>query len=43
MIKQVILANKEWAPKLDRAIFSDTNVDRALAELATLFPATYQS
>jgi type I restriction enzyme S subunit len=41
-IKQVIAANKEWAPKLDRAVFSDLNVDRALAELATLFPATYQ-
>jgi type I restriction enzyme S subunit len=41
-IKHVIAANKEWAPKLDRAIFSDESVDRALAELAGLFPATYQ-
>ncbi len=41
-IKHVIAANKEWAPKLDRAIFSDESVDRALAELAGLFPSTYQ-
>jgi len=40
-IKHVITANKEWAPKLDRAIFSDESVDHALAELAQLFPATY--
>jgi len=40
-IKKVIAANKEWAPKLDRAIFSDESVDHALAELALLFPVTY--
>lgn len=40
-IKKVIAANKEWAPKLDRAIFSDESIDRALAELAQHFPATY--
>lgn len=40
-IKNVIAANKEWAPKLDRAIFSDSNITRALAKLQSLFPATY--
>lgn len=40
-IKEVIATNKEWSPKLNRAVFSDENIDRALAELAGLFPATY--
>lgn len=40
-IKEVIATNKEWSPKLNRPIFSDENIDRALVELAGLFPATY--
>ncbi|HUS34342.1 MAG TPA: hypothetical protein VM680_03220 [Verrucomicrobiae bacterium] len=40
-IKQVIETNAEWAPKLERKIFSDFNISRALAELRELFPATY--
>jgi len=40
-IKGVIATNKAWSPKLNRAIFSDENIDRALVELAGLFPATY--
>jgi hypothetical protein len=40
-VKNVIAANREWAPKLNRAIFSDDNINRALAELRQLFPRTY--
>ena len=40
-VKRIIATNKEWKPKLQREIFSDTNIERALAELRTLFPATY--
>ncbi|MBX3302403.1 MAG: restriction endonuclease subunit S [Nitrospira sp.] len=41
-VKHVIAANKEWAPKLNRAVFCDSNIRRALGELCGLFPATYQ-
>jgi hypothetical protein len=41
-VKQVIAANKEWAPKLKREIFSDENIARALDELHELLPGTYQ-
>jgi type I restriction enzyme S subunit len=41
-IKRVIATNKEWAPKLNRSVFSDSNISRALGELCSLFPATYQ-
>ena len=40
-IKRVIATNKQWVPKLKRAIFSDENITRALDELRKLFPATY--
>jgi hypothetical protein len=40
-VKSVIATNREWAPKLDRLIFSDENIRRALAELLQLFPKTY--
>jgi hypothetical protein len=40
-IKRVIAKNKEWAPKLNRATFSDENINRALVELRNLFPRTY--
>jgi hypothetical protein len=40
-IKDIIATNKEWAPKLNRAVFSDTNISRALTELRGLFPKTY--
>jgi len=40
-IKHVIAANTEWAPKLNRDIFSDGNITRALTKLRSLFPTTY--
>jgi len=40
-IKVILKANKEWAPKLDRALFSDANITRALAELRSLFSEGY--
>jgi hypothetical protein len=40
-VKAIIAENREWAPKLDRAIFSDSNILEALTELRELFPATY--
>jgi hypothetical protein len=40
-VKQVIAAHPDWAPKLDRAIFSDANIVRALGRLKAWFPATY--
>lgn len=40
-VKHVIAANTEWAPKLNREIFSELNITRALSELRDLFPATY--
>ena len=40
-VKNVIATNREWAPKLNRLIFSDENITRALAELQQLFPKTY--
>ncbi len=36
-VKMVIKAHPEWTPKLDRAIFSDDNIVRAMAECRTLF------
>lgn len=41
-VKQLIATNKEWAPKLNRDVFSDENILQALVELRELFPATYQ-
>lgn len=40
-IRHVIATNTEWAPKLNRAIFSDANIARALTELRQMFPKTY--
>jgi len=40
-IKWIVSTNKEWAPKLSRGIFSDESIDKALAELAGLFPSHY--
>ncbi|HMG06492.1 MAG TPA: hypothetical protein VK581_13615 [Chthoniobacterales bacterium] len=40
-IKNIIARNPEWAPKLDRAVFSDCNIAQALSELQVLFPASY--
>lgn len=40
-IKWIISTNKEWAPKLNRDIFSDESIDKALAELPSLFPSHY--
>jgi hypothetical protein len=40
-VKQVIAGNREWKPKLKRAVFSDENIVAALDELRDLFPATY--
>jgi type I restriction enzyme S subunit len=39
-IRKIIEDHPDWAPKLNRAIFSDANIANALAELARLFPAT---
>jgi type I restriction enzyme S subunit len=40
-VKDIILENKEWAPKLNRKVFSDKNISRALTELGELFPGAY--
>jgi hypothetical protein len=40
-VKRIIAENREWQAKLQREIFSDANITRALVELRTLFPATY--
>jgi hypothetical protein len=40
-VKRIIATHCEWKAKLQREIFSDTNIARALAELRLLFPATY--
>lgn len=40
-VKRIIGANKEWAPKLKREIFSDENIAGALMKLRDLFPGTY--
>ena len=40
-VKRIIAENSEWKAKLQREIFSDANITRALAELRMLFPATY--
>jgi hypothetical protein len=42
-VKAIIGENREWAPKLNRAIFSDSNILQALSELRELFPATYSA
>jgi type I restriction enzyme S subunit len=36
-VKNVIAAHPDWAPKLDRAIFSDANIARALGRLKGWF------
>lgn len=38
-VKQLIHSAPEWAPKLDRSIFSDVNIDRAIKWSANLFGA----
>jgi len=40
-VKNVIATSKKWAAKLNREIFSDENISRALSELRNLFPQTY--
>jgi hypothetical protein len=40
-IKHIIATNKDWAPKLDREVFSDCNISDALNELKSLYPSTY--
>ena len=40
-IKWIIATDKEWAPKLNRDIFSDENIEKALADLSGLFPSSY--
>ncbi len=40
-VKQIIATNDEWRAKLEREIFSDANIDRAISELKDLFPTTY--
>lgn len=40
-VERIIDENLEWQAKLQREIFSDANITRTLAELRTLFPATY--
>jgi len=40
-IKELIRNNSDWAPKLERSIFSDFNIQRALQELGRLFPSAY--
>jgi hypothetical protein len=38
---EIIAANPEWAPKLEREVFSEFNISRALQDLKTLFPSFY--
>lgn len=38
-VKRLIHSEPEWAPKLDRSIFSDVNIDRAINWSASLFGA----
>ena len=40
-VKGVISSNKEWAPKLERGLFSDECIGSALKELSALFPSSY--
>lgn len=40
-VKKIIATDKEWAPKLNRAIFSNEKLHFALDKLQSLFPATY--
>lgn len=40
-VKRIIASHHEWKAKLQREIFSDTNITTALEELRSLFPATY--
>lgn len=40
-VRQVIAANPKWAPKLDRSVFSDENISKALGELGNWFPVLY--
>lgn len=40
-VKSLIAGHAEWAPKLNRAVFSDENISDALTELRELFPRTY--
>jgi type I restriction enzyme S subunit len=42
-VKAAIAAHPDWAPKLERAIFSDTNIARALGRLKGWFPGTYSA
>ncbi len=39
----VIAANKEWTAKLDREVFSGSNIEQALHRLRALFPSTYET
>lgn len=41
-VKHIIATHIEWKAKLQREIFSDANISRALVELRLLFPATYE-
>jgi len=41
-VRDIIATNPEWAPKLNRTIFSDENIARSLGELKTIFPKTYR-
>ena len=40
-IRKFIASNPKWAPKLNRSLFSKTNIERVLDELNQYFPAIY--
>ena len=40
-VKSFIAYHREWKAKLQREIFSDENIDKALSELRELFPKTH--
>ena len=40
-VKHVIATSKKWTAKLNRELFSDVSIERALQELKILFPTTY--
>jgi hypothetical protein len=39
-VKEVIRSHPEWEAKLNRAIFSDVNINRAIGTCDNLFPAS---
>jgi hypothetical protein len=41
-VRELIASEPKWAPKLERTIFSDMNIERALHDLWLLLPGEYE-